>query len=163
MNKNTQGFTIVELLIVIVVIAILAAISIVTYSGITHRAHDTSVKSDLAHIGRKIGLYVAEFDTVPTTLATLQSLGLEVSKESYAPGWINANDEQHNLLYCRNSNTNRFVLLAWSKSGARGFMYKDGAVVDTSRTPSGSGNACHATDIASNGNIWLYQANVWRI
>jgi prepilin-type N-terminal cleavage/methylation domain-containing protein len=33
-----QGFTIVELLIVVIVIAILAAITIVAYNGITNRA-----------------------------------------------------------------------------------------------------------------------------
>ena len=38
-----QGFTIVELLIVIVVIAILAAITIVAYTGIQNRAYDTAV------------------------------------------------------------------------------------------------------------------------
>lgn len=42
-----RGFTIVELLIVIVVIAILAAISIVTYRGVTGRAAETVLKSDL--------------------------------------------------------------------------------------------------------------------
>lgn len=36
--KRSEGFTIVELLIVVVVIAILAAITIVSYRGITNRA-----------------------------------------------------------------------------------------------------------------------------
>ena len=41
MPKNKKGFTIVELLIVIVVIAILAAITIVAYNGIQTRAENT--------------------------------------------------------------------------------------------------------------------------
>lgn len=41
-NNKQSGFTIVELLIVIVVIAILAAISIVTFSGIQNRARTSS-------------------------------------------------------------------------------------------------------------------------
>ncbi|MCA9336117.1 prepilin-type N-terminal cleavage/methylation domain-containing protein, partial [Candidatus Saccharibacteria bacterium] len=45
-NKKT-GFTIVELLIVIVVIAILAAITIVAYNGIQQRSRDSIRKSDL--------------------------------------------------------------------------------------------------------------------
>jgi prepilin-type N-terminal cleavage/methylation domain-containing protein len=40
-KRKTQGFTIVELLIVIVVIAILAAITIVAYNGIQQRANNT--------------------------------------------------------------------------------------------------------------------------
>lgn len=47
LNVRYRGFTIVELLIVIVVIAILAAITIVTYNGITQQAIESALKSDL--------------------------------------------------------------------------------------------------------------------
>jgi len=51
---RTGGFTIVELLIVVVVIAILAAISVVAYSGIQSRAQDAKIKSDLAMLQKAI-------------------------------------------------------------------------------------------------------------
>ena len=47
--KKDRGFTIVELLIVIVVIAILAAITIVAYSGITARANTTKAQTNAAN------------------------------------------------------------------------------------------------------------------
>ena len=43
MKKNVSGFTIVELLIVIVVIGILAAITIVAYNGMQQKAKNTSM------------------------------------------------------------------------------------------------------------------------
>lgn len=49
-DSQRDGFTIVELLIVIVVIAILAAITIVAYNGITNRARATAVVSALRTI-----------------------------------------------------------------------------------------------------------------
>ncbi|MEO5949666.1 MAG: prepilin-type N-terminal cleavage/methylation domain-containing protein [Candidatus Saccharimonas sp.] len=42
-----RGFTIVELLIVIVIIAILATITVVAYNGITQRSQASAVASDL--------------------------------------------------------------------------------------------------------------------
>lgn len=45
MKEKNKGFTIVELLIVIVVVAILAAVTIVAYNGIQARAKATQVES----------------------------------------------------------------------------------------------------------------------
>lgn len=55
-----DGFTIVELLIVIVVIAILAAITIVAYNGIQARARDNVRKQDLAYLAKALKLYAVD-------------------------------------------------------------------------------------------------------
>ena len=66
MKQNTyKGFTIVELLIVIVVIGILAAITIVAYNGIQERARFTTAKSDLASVNKAILMYHAENGKYP--------------------------------------------------------------------------------------------------
>lgn len=51
---NRQGFTIVELLIVIVVIAILAAITVVAYNGIQTRANNAKRDSDVTLYAKAI-------------------------------------------------------------------------------------------------------------
>lgn len=57
MKKATTGFTIVELLIVIVVIAILATISIVAYTGIQARARDSGRIAKVKDIAKALELY----------------------------------------------------------------------------------------------------------
>ena len=51
-----KAFTIVELLVVIVVIGILAAITIVTYSGISQKAVEASLQSDLSGASKQLKL-----------------------------------------------------------------------------------------------------------
>jgi type II secretion system protein G len=62
---HRTGFTIVELLIVIVVIAILAAITIVAYNGIQERARFSSYRSDIAMINKAVLLYYADNGAYP--------------------------------------------------------------------------------------------------
>lgn len=58
-EQKHKGFTIVELLIVIVVIAILAAITIVTYGGIKQRTDNTAVIDAASKTSRMIQSYIA--------------------------------------------------------------------------------------------------------
>lgn len=55
--KSKSGFTIVELLIVIVVIGILAGIVIVGYSGIQERAKAVAIINDLKNTEKALRLY----------------------------------------------------------------------------------------------------------
>lgn len=65
---SKPGFTIVELLVVIVVIGILAAITIVSYSGISQRAIVVSLQSDLSSSAKKLKMYQTIYSSYPTAL-----------------------------------------------------------------------------------------------
>jgi prepilin-type N-terminal cleavage/methylation domain-containing protein len=64
-STNKLGFTIIELLVVIVVIGILAAITIVSYSGITTRANTASAQSAAQSVLQKVETYNAERGRYP--------------------------------------------------------------------------------------------------
>ena len=64
--KKQVGFTIVELLVVIVVVGILAAISVVAYTGIQERARDAQRSQDMAAIKKALLMYNATHAGVPT-------------------------------------------------------------------------------------------------
>lgn len=68
MRKSTSGFTIVELLIVIVVIAILATISVVAYNGIQKRANDAAATSKARQAVDSILAYEVAEGSYPSTL-----------------------------------------------------------------------------------------------
>jgi len=68
MKKQSNGFTIVELLVVIVVIGILAAITIVAYTGISQRAVVASLQSDLTNSNQLLKMYYVDYGTYPQTL-----------------------------------------------------------------------------------------------
>jgi prepilin-type N-terminal cleavage/methylation domain-containing protein len=65
--SSRRGFTIVELLIVIVVIGILAAITIVAYNGIQGRAIAATLQSDLDNASKQLKLYQVDNSAYPTT------------------------------------------------------------------------------------------------
>jgi prepilin-type N-terminal cleavage/methylation domain-containing protein len=86
LKRNNRGFTIVELLIVIVVIGILAALVIVTYNGIQQKARDTERKTDIKAVQGHLEAYWADNAKYPTlteandaTFRTANFKGLDLS------------------------------------------------------------------------------------
>jgi len=64
-DNRTAGFTIVELLIVIVVIGIIAAITLTSYTGIAAKANNATLISDLANNTKKLSMYNAQYGEYP--------------------------------------------------------------------------------------------------
>jgi type II secretion system protein G len=65
-KARSSGFTIVELLIVIVVIGILAALVVVTYNGIQQKARDTERKTDINALHGQLEAFQAQNGRYPT-------------------------------------------------------------------------------------------------
>ena len=71
--KKERGFTIVELLIVIVVIAILAAITIVAYNGIQNRAKASSAQSLANNVAKKAEAFNVTGSAYPATVTAFEA------------------------------------------------------------------------------------------
>lgn len=135
MNRKAYGFTIVELLVVIVIIGILATISVVAYNGVSNNSNDVAVKSDLSNMAKKIQMIHAETGEYPAggRLAP-SSEGSETGNNALFPGSTFAPTKSSygavapaSLAYCTDGRA--FRILALSKSG-RYFEYNstDGLV-----------------------------------
>jgi general secretion pathway protein G len=147
MRKNISGFTIVELLIVIVVIGILAAITTVAYSGVQNKASDAAVTSDLRNIHTKLelGRLDSTTDSYPVTNATISTVvDTKVNKGTYAI----TPTVGYNLLLCfpTTLNPTDFILTAQSKSGKKFYIRSNGVLTEYTGGTSWGGTAASICD-----------------
>lgn len=68
MRSVQRGFTIVEILVVIIVIAILASVTIVSYRGAQDRANYAAAQSDLKNINDALVIYKAQKGSYPSSV-----------------------------------------------------------------------------------------------
>ena len=146
---RSRGFTIVELLIVIVIIGILAAITIVAYNGIQSRARETSLKSDLANVAKQIELFRADGD-YPANDTQMQSIK---AKFSFSPVGTN-------VISCINPNGANagFALFVRDTVSGRQFMYMNGQGVTEVNVAWSSTGTCGTTPYSTYlrwGNGWV--------
>ena len=97
----------------IVVIAILAAITIVSYNGIQNRAYDSAVQADLDATIKKLALFTIDNNHYPTNIADLATLGIRISRSSYAT----APTTPTNFTMCYSDDGSSIAIAALSKSG----------------------------------------------
>jgi len=120
MKKTSSGFTIVELLIVVVVIGVLAAITIAAYNGIQARAQDTSVQNDLRAMAKKIELEAADTGSYQ---AISTATGIKITRSAF-------DTTENNLYYCRNSTNTQYAIAARTKSG-KNYKVVNGVLSET--------------------------------
>ncbi len=159
---KARGFTIVELLIVVVVIAILAAITVVAYTGIQNRAHDAAVQSDLRKLGNLLedhktttgtGIYVANAQIGNV----MNNYKVKLATGSYA----NVN----NLLSCRSGDGKEAAIMIQSKSGNTYYFNANKGGLGTYSGAWGTGSVACAgglIDTSGQSSLWGYTpSNGW--
>lgn len=160
-RANNSGFTIVELLIVIVVIAILAAISIVAYRGIQNRAHASSVQSDFSNIAKRAEIYRIDSanDSYPSSIANLTNTDLKFSKGSYDA-----------VIWCSNASpATMWAVVADAKDG-KTYVYNGVTKAFSEFTAnkvqgSSGGTTCPAVNAGMGSWTWILQipSGTWQV
>ncbi len=119
--KSSQGFTIVELLIVIVVIAILAAISIVAFTGISQRANSSAMASQESQAKKKLEVYKVDNGAYPPDQATFNTLmGQKQGDKIYTTYSTTAPYSSYSLNTSSNGDVG--VSLPWTSDGYSGLI-----------------------------------------
>lgn len=162
-SRKHSGFTIVELLIVIVVIGILAAITIVAYSGFQNRANDTATQSDLSNFAKKIRLVEVDTGSFPVAGA-IRSGGASTGNSTifsgftFPPSKSAYSTNTTNLIYCSGvtGSAPHFSVAARSKSGIA-FRYRSNVGIESmGNTALNEVNSCTGLD---DGYSWAYGYN----
>ena len=155
--SKQQGFTIVELLIVIVVIAILAAIAIVAYIGVTNRAIEVSLSSDLRGASKQIENSKTTDGSYP-----LDTSGLKKSNDTI----LQYNYNNLNATYCVTASSSRLPgkLISVTQGGAilqsgcPGHVInpsKDGDAIQTVSGATCSTGRIRVVDTRDNHTYWV--------
>ena len=103
----TAGFTLVELLIVVAIIATLATIAVPIYMGLTDRARIAKAMADIRILESEIAMFELERTRLPVNLGEINRAGLKdpwdspyeyLSFAAAGPGWTGAARKDHSLV-----------------------------------------------------------------
>lgn len=93
MKNSKKGFTLVELIIVVAVIALLAAVLIPTFSSLISKANQAKDEALVSNLNKAIALSTEKYDTVYDVLgAVKENAGFDVAK-------ISASVSEHEILW----------------------------------------------------------------
>jgi general secretion pathway protein G len=71
--KKQKGFTLVELMVVIIILAVLTGIAIPSYLALRNRAKEQAARSEMQNIATAIAVYEADTGSNPADLAALEA------------------------------------------------------------------------------------------
>jgi type II secretion system protein G len=134
--SKQKGFTIVELLIVIVVIGILAAITIVAFNGVQDRSRFAKAQSDISNLNKAVQMYYADNGKYPSP--TVGAPGCtngwcgwdQVTDDAFIPGLVPAYITKTPQMPTSNASNDTYLYHSTNGTEYRLMRYKNNTMLN---------------------------------
>ncbi len=152
-QQDQQGFTLIELMVVVLIIAILIAIAIPTFLGARSRAQDRAAESSLRNgLTSAKTIFTDQEDYTQATGVALKAVEPSLTFNGTNVAATAASTGQNDVSVSSTTAT-KIAMAAWSKSGTCFFIADDSQAGGTTfgSTPNATSTSCTATATPSSG------------
>jgi len=139
---KAKGFTLIELMIVVAIVGVLAAIAIPLFTHMLEKSKEGSTKGNLGALKSTVEIYYGNWQAWPTTLWTssdycfsvnLDNIPLVKVTAAFVPGAVNPSGNI--VTYTTKSDVPNGESSGWLYDSSTGFIFVNSTVLDSQNMP----------------------------